>query len=61
MLMSGSPSQRFQMARPSVVITSSSQLSVLKATCPSPTTAAVGPSSVVWYCQATWPLSASRA
>ena len=47
MLMSGSPSQRFQTERPSTVNTSSSQLSVLNTTNPSSTTAAVGPSSPV--------------
>ena len=51
MLMSGSPSHFFQTGLPSTVRTSSSQLSVLKTTKSSSTTAAVGPSSLVWYSQ----------
>jgi hypothetical protein len=47
--------------RTAFAVTSSSQLAVLKTTWPLPTTAAVGPSSVVWYCQATVPVAAFRA
>ena len=61
MLISGSPSHFFQAGAPSTVRTSSSQLSVLKTTKSSETTAAVGPSSEVWYCQATLPSAASKA
>ena len=61
MLISGSPSHFFQTGWPSTVRTSNSQLSVLNTTWPSSTTAAVGPSSEVWYCQARVPSAASKA
>ena len=61
MLISGSPNHFFQTGLPSVVRISNSQLSVLKATWPPSTTAAVGPSSVVRYCQSILPVLASKA
>ena len=56
MLIKGSPSHFFQTDLPSGVRISSSQLSVLNATYPSATTAAVGPSSLVRYCQSILPV-----